>query len=122
MLDPRFGFVGQRVGGDPLDEREHLYTCKACGEDVDKRDLAAVFHHEEPGHEPLPVHEAERILRVSKMLVFNLSERPKRPRAINDAGDITGRSPCDPTSRRTSTRTSPSTSPMRPRSSKSPKL
>lgn len=79
MLEPRFGYVGHRAAGDPVDEAAHLYACKACGQAVDKRDLAAVFHHEEPGHQPLPTRDAERILRVSKMLVFNLAERAWRP-------------------------------------------
>lgn len=60
--------VGQRVGGDPLDETRHFYLCTACGQPVDKRDLGAVFHHEERGHEPLPVEEAERLLRISAQL------------------------------------------------------
>lgn len=43
-----------RVGGDPANEVEHFYICLACGQAVDKRDLGEVFHHEMPGHEPLP--------------------------------------------------------------------
>lgn len=39
---------------EPADEREHFYICKACGQAVDKRRLGDVFHHEEPGHEPIP--------------------------------------------------------------------
>jgi len=50
------GIRGRRLGGEPADEREHFYTCAACGQAVDKRDLAAVFHHEDQGHEPLPVN------------------------------------------------------------------
>lgn len=76
MLDPTLSYLGQRVRGEPFDERQHFYPCKACGQNVDKRDLAAVFHHEEPGHEPLPAREAHRVLRVSSMLRFTLGERP----------------------------------------------
>jgi hypothetical protein len=40
--------------GAAVDEAEHFYTCKACGQAVDKRRLGDVFHHEEAGHEPIP--------------------------------------------------------------------
>jgi hypothetical protein len=47
-------FVGVRVAGPPVtSEAEHFYVCEACGQAVDMRDLGQVFHHEEPGHEPL---------------------------------------------------------------------
>ncbi len=52
------GIFGQRV--DPItkqpikcEERDHFYTCPACGQAVDMRDLGQVFHHEDAGHEPL---------------------------------------------------------------------
>lgn len=60
--------IGQREGGQPADETEHFYLCRACQQPVDMRDLAAVFHHEEPGHEPLPAEDAERLLRISEKL------------------------------------------------------
>lgn len=47
---------GKRIGGEPEDESEHFYTCKKCGQAVDKRRLGDVFHHEEQGHEPLPLN------------------------------------------------------------------
>lgn len=40
-----------RIGGEPIDEAAHFYTCKACGQAVDKRRLGDVFHHEIKGHE-----------------------------------------------------------------------
>jgi len=46
--------IGTRVSDDPADERVHFYVCKVCGQAVDMRDLGQVFHHEVPGHEPLP--------------------------------------------------------------------
>ena len=56
IVAPKPGKVtGKRVSGDPLKETEHFYTCKACGQAVDMRDLGQVLHHEMPGHEPLPV-------------------------------------------------------------------
>jgi hypothetical protein len=45
----------QRIGGAPRDEIQHFYRCRACGQMVDKRRLGDVFHHEEAGHEPLPL-------------------------------------------------------------------
>lgn len=68
MLNPKFGFIGYREQGEPADAARHLYPCKACGQMVDKRDLAAVFHHEEPGHRPLPAKDARRVLWVSSMI------------------------------------------------------
>jgi hypothetical protein len=39
----------------PEDEAEQFYLCPSCGQAVDMRRLGDVLHHEEPGHEPLPV-------------------------------------------------------------------
>jgi hypothetical protein len=47
--------IGMIVGHEPADEAEYFYTCAACGQAVDERDLGQVLHHEEPGHLPLPV-------------------------------------------------------------------
>ena len=40
------------VAPDLPDERHHLYRCEECGGLVDRRELAEVFHHEQPGHAP----------------------------------------------------------------------
>ena len=48
------GIEGRRVGGEPLTEAEHFFTCAECGQAVDMRDLGQVLHHEQPGHGPLP--------------------------------------------------------------------
>ena len=69
MAAPASGeVVGERLGGEPTDEAEHFYLCKGCGQPVDMRDLGAVFHHEEPSHEPLPAEDAERLIRISEQL------------------------------------------------------
>jgi hypothetical protein len=47
------GIIGHREGGDPENEMDNFYTCAACGQSVDMRDLGQVFHHEEPDHEPI---------------------------------------------------------------------
>jgi hypothetical protein len=44
------------VEPEPSDESAHFYVCKACGQAVDKRRLGDVFHHEEPGHAPIPAN------------------------------------------------------------------
>lgn len=55
----------QPITGVPIDEHgnemecaeeDHFYTCSACGQAVDMRDLGDVFYHEEPGHKPKPVN------------------------------------------------------------------
>lgn len=45
--------IGTRVGGEPANEADHFFVCKACGQAVDMRDLGQVFHHEEDDHKPL---------------------------------------------------------------------
>jgi hypothetical protein len=48
--------IGELVAGEvPETEAGYFYRCPDCGQAVDERDLAQVLHHEEPGHEPLPV-------------------------------------------------------------------
>ena len=49
------GIIGHREGGDPKNELDNFYTCKACGQAVDMRDLGQVCHHEDPGHEPIDI-------------------------------------------------------------------
>jgi hypothetical protein len=45
-----------RIGGEPIDDPAHFYTCKACGQAVDKRRLGDVFHREMQGHEAIPMN------------------------------------------------------------------
>lgn len=54
--DDMNAYKGVHVGGEPANEAEHFYTCPVCGQAVDMRRLGDVFHHEQPGHEPLPVN------------------------------------------------------------------
>jgi hypothetical protein len=72
--DPRLkDALGCRQGDEPEDEIEHFYLCKVCHQPVDMRDLAAVFHHEEMGHDPLPVEDALRLLRILERLKATLA-------------------------------------------------
>lgn len=75
MLDPKFGYVGQRADQRTVEEARHFYLCPACGQPVDKRDLAAVFHHEEKGHSPLPAEESTRLTQITAMLTAALMDR-----------------------------------------------
>ena len=50
---------GVRIGGPEVtSEADHFYVCAACKQAVDMRDLGQVFHHEEPGHQPIPNDDA----------------------------------------------------------------
>lgn len=49
--------IGRRAGGEPVDKAEHFFACPECGQAVDMRDLAQVFHHLDPGHTPLSDRE-----------------------------------------------------------------
>jgi hypothetical protein len=86
MRDDLRPYVGQREGAEPDDELMHFYLCQLCQQPVDMRDLAAVFHHEEPEHEPLPVEDAERLLRISDALRAALWSWHRAPVNL-DGGD-----------------------------------
>ena len=70
---------GEKVGAQPASELGHFYLCKACGQPVDKRDLGAVLHHDERGHEPLPAADATRLATIADQLRQVLAERPAVP-------------------------------------------
>lgn len=60
--------IGQDDDGEPVDELDNFCICPSCGQPIDMRDLSAVFHHEDPGHEPLPVEDAMRLLLIGERL------------------------------------------------------
>jgi hypothetical protein len=45
---PRGTFIGERVGGPPLNEAENYFKCETCGGWFDARDLGWVEDHEGP--------------------------------------------------------------------------
>jgi hypothetical protein len=45
---PRGTFIGERVGGPPLNEAENYFKCETCGGWFDARDLAWVEDHDGP--------------------------------------------------------------------------
>ena len=53
-------------------EVDHLYTCPACGQTVDRRQLGDVLWHEERGHEPIPLE----LSFVEPMLLTLVQEPP----------------------------------------------
>ncbi len=55
ITDAGKGVIGVRIGGEPENELDNFYVCKACGQSVDMRDLGQVFHHEELNHKPLDI-------------------------------------------------------------------
>jgi hypothetical protein len=46
------GNPGRRIGGEPVDEREHFIECPTCFHMIDCRDLAEVLEHEGPHEAP----------------------------------------------------------------------
>ena len=42
-------------GPDYEVESRHFAVCEDCGQAFDRRRLGDVIHHQQPGHEPLPV-------------------------------------------------------------------
>jgi hypothetical protein len=49
--------LGPDLEPEPEDQTIHYFTCKACGQAVDKRKVGDLFHHEEPGHDPIPLND-----------------------------------------------------------------
>ncbi|TIO72557.1 MAG: hypothetical protein E5X75_32105 [Mesorhizobium sp.] len=45
--------VGTRHGGEPPGEIDHFFSCKRCGQPVDRRDLRQVIWHAQPDYEPI---------------------------------------------------------------------
>ncbi|MEI9413222.1 hypothetical protein [Mesorhizobium salmacidum] len=57
--------LGPRIEGKPREgeaDGDRFYLCKVCGQAVDKRDLRQVMWHEQPGHEPLELETAAKVL------------------------------------------------------------
>jgi len=69
--------IGEPVAENPerMCERDHFMACRACGQLIDLRDLAAVMHHEMAEHRPLPRGDFIRLLSVSHRLRSMLHDR-----------------------------------------------
>ena len=77
--------IGDCLNAEVTDPADHVMLCPECLQPIDCRDLTAVFHHNRPGHEPLPLGAAERLLRADQQLrgVLGRPERRQNVRRAN---------------------------------------
>jgi len=62
--NPFNGLVAKQFD-PPFDHQQDLtYVCAACRQRVHARDLGQVFHHETPGHRPIPPQEVRSAKRT----------------------------------------------------------
>jgi hypothetical protein len=52
--NPFSGRVAKQFDAPFSHQRELSYRCGVCAQRVNARDLGQVFHHETPGHRPIP--------------------------------------------------------------------
>lgn len=52
--NPFSGRIAKPFDAPFAQQRELSYRCCQCGQRVNARDLGQVFHHETPGHSPIP--------------------------------------------------------------------
>lgn len=57
---------------DLQDEFDHFFSCDGCGQNVDRRELGDLLHHQEPGHLPIP----SRLGFIEPMLLTLADEPP----------------------------------------------
>jgi hypothetical protein len=48
------GLSGRVIGPEPKNQHEHFYKCPMCGQQVDRRQLGEVLHHQVLDHKPIP--------------------------------------------------------------------
>jgi hypothetical protein len=63
----------------PKDERDYFYICEECGQAVDKRSTAQIFHHEELAHLPLTEAELTDMSLAERAWAKPPSGRAKKP-------------------------------------------
>lgn len=68
ILRSDMSYVGESIGPEGAEAAPVFHPCPACGQPVDRRDLAAVYYHEGPDHAPLPAREAVRLLLADEKL------------------------------------------------------
>ena len=59
MRKARSDVIGEGLNAGVTGPADHFMLCPGCLQPIDCRDLAALFHHNQPGHEPLPVGQSE---------------------------------------------------------------
>ena len=52
--NPFSGRIAKQFDAPFAHQRELSYRCGVCAQRVNARDLGQVFHHETPGHRPIP--------------------------------------------------------------------
>ena len=82
QLDPRLTpYIGHPADSRPkTDVRDNFEACPACGQLIDRRDLAAVVHHGQAGHPPLSEAEATRLVSLEDRLLVALLQGTVRAR------------------------------------------
>ncbi|MCK5616702.1 hypothetical protein KAR91_83345 [Candidatus Pacearchaeota archaeon] len=50
-LETKWAYLKSK--NNQVDEIEFFYTCEACGQSLDVRELGQVFYHHVGGHEPI---------------------------------------------------------------------
>lgn len=80
MAETRALAIGRRTASCAKVRVGHFMTCRACGQRLDMRDLAAVLHHEVEGHRPLSAPEAQRLVTIEAELRCLLD-----PTAVRDS-------------------------------------
>ena len=68
-----------RKRAPPKDERGYFYICEECGQAVDKRSTAQIFHHEELSHLPLTEAELTELSLTERAWNKSRSKRAKKP-------------------------------------------
>ena len=74
----------KRKTGAPKGERDYYCVCEECGQALDTRSAAQVFHHEELGHRPLTESELTELTLAEGDVIEKYSasircgERPKK--------------------------------------------
>lgn len=52
----RLNMLASSAEDEAVTHMAHYETCRDCGQSIDLRRLGDVLHHDEPKHDPLPVH------------------------------------------------------------------
>lgn len=70
----------KRVAAADLANDQHLHICEICGQQVDRRRLGDILHHEQSGHHPLPLERQHQTPKfIPPMMPCLVDEPPERP-------------------------------------------
>ncbi len=71
-LRPEMSYACELIPRQSNELTARFHLCPSCGQQVDRRDQAAVYYHEGPAHDRLPPHEAVRLLLADERLAAHL--------------------------------------------------